>query len=49
MKKSRALLITKEKELTFDELEIPEVGDYEVLFHTQAVSLCTGVESKSRK
>ncbi len=41
MKKSRALLITKEKELTFDELEIPEVGDYEVLFHTQAVSLCT--------
>ena len=41
MKKSRALLITKEKELAFDELEIPEVGDYEVLFHTKAVSLCT--------
>lgn len=41
MHKARALLITQEKELAFDELNVPEVGDYEVLFHTKAVSLCT--------
>lgn len=39
--KSKALLIEDKKKLSYRSIDVPEVGDYEVLFHTQAVSLCT--------
>lgn len=38
---SRALVVKAVQELEFQELEIPEIGDYEVLFHSQSCSLCT--------
>ncbi len=41
MNKSRALLVKNIKELAFDEVQLPELGEYDVLFHTKAVSLCT--------
>ncbi|MGN1277400.1 MAG: zinc-binding dehydrogenase [Floccifex sp.] len=41
MNTSKALLIKNKNELEFQTLQIPELNDYEVLFHTQATSLCT--------
>lgn len=38
---SRALVVKAVQELEFRELEVPEIGDYEVLFHSQSCSLCT--------
>lgn len=39
--KTKALLVSKVNCLEYRELDVPEVGEYDVLFHTQAVSLCT--------
>lgn len=41
MDKSKALIIKGVKELEFSEVRLPSLGEYDVLFHTQAVSLCT--------
>lgn len=41
MKNSRALIIKDKGLLEFQELEIPTIGDYEVLFKTASCSLCT--------
>jgi L-iditol 2-dehydrogenase len=38
---SRALVIDAVDEMSLKELPIPEIGDYEVLFHTQCASICT--------
>lgn len=41
MDKSRALVVKAANELEVQELEIPEIGNYEVLFHVKSCSLCT--------
>lgn len=41
MNTSSSLLIKDINKLEYEDLELPEIGDYEVLFHTKAVSLCT--------
>lgn len=41
MRKARALVITQKDTLAFQELDMPELHDYEVLFKTKYCSLCT--------
>ena len=41
METSKALVVMDKNVLEFQKLAMPEVGDYEVLFHTKACSLCT--------
>ncbi len=41
MTETRALTIVAKNTLSFETLELPEIGDYEVLFKTKMCSLCT--------
>jgi len=41
MAKAKALVVKAANELEVQELEIPEIGNYEVLFHVKSCSLCT--------
>lgn len=41
METTTALVITGKEKIEFQELPMPEPGDYEVLFHSQASSICT--------
>lgn len=41
MAKARALVVKAAHKLELQELEIPDIGNYEVLFHVKSSSLCT--------